>query len=91
MGLFMKLDLINEKVYNEKNIRLVTKIIIDSFVAKDKWYRKPLINNCLEQLNLSDQIKSDKSYNSLFTKCKNCLCLFHSEFPIFNTYPRSVF
>jgi len=69
----MKLDLINEKVYNEKNIRLVTKIIIDSFVAKDKWYRKPLINNCLEQLNLSDQIKSDKSYNSLFTKCKSLI------------------
>ena len=32
----MKLDLINEKVYNEKNIRLVTKIIIDSFVSKTK-------------------------------------------------------
>ena len=69
----MKLDLINEKVYNEKNEKLVRKLIINQFLVKDKWYRKPLINTCIEQLQLSEQIKSDKSYNSLFTKCKSLI------------------
>lgn len=69
----MNLDLINEKVYNEKNEKIIRKLIINLFTIKDKWYRKPLINSCIEELNLSEQIKSDKSYNSLFTKCKSMI------------------
>ena len=69
----MKLDLINEKVYNEKNESIVRKNIINLFTIKNKWHRKPLINECIEQLNLSEQIKNDKSYNSLFTKCKSLI------------------
>lgn len=67
----MKLDLINEKVYTEKNERIVKRLIIDCFSIKTEWYRKPLINTCVNKLGLNSQIMKDKSYNSLFTKCKS--------------------
>lgn len=69
----MKIDLINEKVYNEKNEKLVRKLIIDCFKEKDQWYRKLLINACIERLELSEEIINDKSYNSIFTKCKSLI------------------
>ena len=69
----MKLDLINEKVYNEKNERIVKKLIIDCFKIKPQWYRKQLINTCIDKLELNAQIINDKSYNSLYTKCKSLI------------------
>lgn len=69
----MKIDLINEKVYNEKNEKLVRKLIIECFKVKQQWYRKALINACIDMLELSEEIKSDKSYNSIFTKCKSLI------------------
>lgn len=67
----MKLDLINEKIYNEKNEKIVRKQIIECFKIKQQWYRKLLINTCVDQFDLSEQIKQDKSYNSIYTKCKS--------------------
>lgn len=69
----MKLDLVNEKVYNEKNEKIVRRLIIDCFKIKKQWYRKVLINTCVDQLGLSEQTKQDKSYNSIFTKCKSLI------------------
>ncbi len=73
MVIYMKLDLINEKVYNEKNEKIVRKIIIECFKQSNKWYRKPLINTCVQKLGLSNQIIKDKSYNSIYTKCKSLI------------------
>lgn len=69
----MKIDLINEKVYNEKNEKLVKKLIIECFKIKQQWYRKALINACIDMLDLPNEIKGDKSYNSIFTKCKSLI------------------
>ncbi len=69
----MQIDLINSKVYNENNIKIVKKLIIDCFVNKAEWYRKPLINTVVKQLGLSSEVLKDKSYNSIFTKCKSLI------------------
>lgn len=69
----MKIDLINEKAYSDKNIKIVKKLIIDCFIAKTEWYRKPLINTVVKNLGLSEEIVKDKSYNSIFTKCKSLI------------------
>lgn len=69
----MKIDLINDKVYNDKNIKIVKNIIIECFTETKEWYRKPLINECIKRLGLSNTLIKDKSYNSLFTKCKSLI------------------
>ena len=69
----MKIDLINEKVYSDKNIKIAKKLIIECFIAKAEWYRKPLINTVVKNLGLSAEIVKDKSYNSIFTKCKSLI------------------
>lgn len=69
----MKIDLINDKVYSDKNIQVVKKLIIECFIEKPEWYRKPLINTVVKQLGLSNTLLSDKSYNSVFTKCKSLI------------------
>ena len=69
----MQIDLINSKVYNENNIKIVRKLIIDCFTDRPEWYRKPLINTVVKQLGLSSEVLKDKSYNSIFTKCKSLI------------------
>lgn len=71
MGDNMKVKIINDKVFTANNIIAVRKMILKLFVMQNKWYRKPLINKCVDEFGLTSTEINDKSYNSLFTKCKS--------------------
>lgn len=67
----MMINIQNGKVYSQKNISFVKKLILDCFKKRPNWYRKPLINECVSLFGLSKVEIKDKSYNSIFTKCKS--------------------
>ena len=67
----MKISILNGKVFSNKNVAIVKKLILDCFEKQSNWYRKPLINECVSLFGLSEQETKDKSYNSIFTKCKS--------------------